>query len=361
MANIYTKMSLLNQYGWDQWFQAHFSFYKNQNLEAGRVVAIHGHQYLVMSGQGEITAELSGTLLNSKDTCDLPKTGDWIVFRAFDDLGYITEVLPRKNELHRKMPGAGSEKQVLATNIDYAFLVQGLDRDFNLMRLQRYLYQIKSCEIKPVVILNKSDLVEDQALYIDKVNSLGYNCPVILTSVADFQGLEELKNQYLLKGKTSILLGSSGVGKSSLLNSLHGTKAQTTGSLSGSNKKGRHTTTSRHLIMLPGGSLIIDSPGMREFGITAAAEGSTSSGHAQMDELALCCKFPDCSHQEEPGCAVTEAVNMGSLPLLVYQSYLKLLREQQRYNISAQEKKRAAKQFGRMGKEAKNYRKKRKF
>lgn len=354
-------MSILNQYGWNAWFRGHNSIYKEQNLLPGRIISVHGHQYALICENGEWVAELSGSMINSKASWELPKVGDWVVFMPYDELGYIIEVLPRQNELSRKMPGTGTEKQVIATNIDFAIIIQGLDRDFNPMRLQRYLHQVIKSNIKPIVVLNKRDLVKDPATYEKQVLEMGHSCPVILTSSLSNEGMEALKEKHINSGKTYVLLGSSGVGKSTLINALFGSQLQATGGISDVNKKGKHTTTSRNLFIMPDGSLIIDTPGMREFGITEDTEDAAVSYHPQIDELAFHCKFPDCTHQHEPGCAVVQALKEGSLLGIVYKSYVKLLKEEHRNQVSAEEKKRAAKKFGRMGKEAKVFRKKRKF
>lgn len=353
-------MSLLSQYGWNAVFENNYSNHKNNGLEAGRVLTINGHQYTLISIVGTIEAEPSGALLHGKEPWDLPKVGDWVVFKAYEEQGYVMDVLPRLNELSRKAPGKGTDKQVIAANIDAALLLQGLDRDFNLMRIQRYLYQVANNGIPAIVILNKKDLVDDPQYYQQEVEALGYQCPVILTSALDRDGIAELATQYLEAGKTYALLGTSGAGKSTLMNALWGGTLQKEGAVSAANSKGKHTTTHRNLVLMPNGSMIIDSPGMREFGITVAA-GEMEGSHPQMAELSASCKFGDCTHHQEPGCAVIAAMEKGVLPEVVYQSYLKLYKEQQRYGIHAADKKRIERQFGRITRQAKDFRSKRKY
>ncbi|MDJ1502570.1 ribosome small subunit-dependent GTPase A [Xanthocytophaga agilis] len=353
-------MSFLTQYGWNPFFENNYSAH-TLSESVGRICTVFGQRYQIITASGYLEGEVSGSLLNSKEAWDLPKVGDWVVFIATGDMGYIIDVLPRQNELSRKSPGRSMEKQVLATNIDQAWILQGLDRDFNLMRLQRYLYQICSLDISPLVILTKCDLVSNPEHYLEQVIQLGYTCPVILTSIQTGQGLEELRKLYLNVGKTYVLLGSSGVGKSSLLNTLMGTEIQLAGSVSTANSKGRHTTTTRNLILLPNGSLMLDTPGMREFGVTVDQETAAGLQHPQLEELALHCHFHDCTHQDEPGCAVREAIHTGELPLLVYQSYLKLTKESQRFNLSADERRRRNKLAGRLSREASMYRKRDKY
>lgn len=354
-------MSLLSQYGWNATFENNYSIHKNNGLEAGRVLTINGYLYTLISMAGVIEAELSGTLLNGKEPWELPKVGDWVVFKAYDEQGYVIDVLPRQNELSRKMPGKGMDKQVIAANIDTALLLQGLDRDFNIMRIQRYLYQVANNGIPAIVILNKKDLADDPQRYQREVEALGYQCSVILTSALDKDGVVELASQYLEAGKTYALLGTSGAGKSTFMNALWGGTLQKEGEVSMANSKGKHTTTSRNLVLMPNGSMVIDSPGMREFGITIATGEMEGSQHPQMAELAAHCKFGDCTHHQEPGCAVIAAMENGILPEVVYQSYLKLYKEQQRYGIHAADKKRIERQFGRITRQAKDFRSKRKY
>ncbi|PSL23101.1 ribosome small subunit-dependent GTPase A [Chitinophaga ginsengisoli] len=353
--------SLLSQYGWNSHFEQHYTHFFNQGLEAGRVTAINGFNHTIITNNGPSAALLAGTLTNSKETWELPKVGDWVVFKPYDDQCIIIDVLPRQNAISRKLPGKSSQQQVIAANIDAALIIQGLDRDFNLQRLQRYLQQIYQCRIQPVIVLNKQDLVDDPEVYRQQVLALGYNCPVLLTNALDHQQLSDWTSHYLQPRKTFALLGSSGVGKSTLFNALSGTDIQKEGSVSTFNSKGKHTTTARHLVMLPNGSMLIDSPGMREFGLTIDEDEGVNFHHPQIEELSAKCRFRDCTHQQEPGCAVIAAVEEGTLSTTVYRNYLKLIREQYHYQASIMEKKRMEQQFGKLSKQINALRKKRKY
>jgi ribosome biogenesis GTPase / thiamine phosphate phosphatase len=353
-------MDLLEKYGWNAFFSSHHSN-TNSDFHIGRVTSLQGFRYHLITGVGEIESELSGKMLYGTDPEQLPQVGDWVYFLRYDVQGYIMQVFPRINALSRKSPGNVTERQILAANIDYALVVQGLDRDFNLMRLDRYLVQILASGIQPVVILNKADLVGDIQWYHKEVARLGRECPVYCCSTVMNSGLEELYNQVLQPGKTYILVGSSGVGKSSLLNGMMEALHLRTGRLSESTHKGKHTTSRRDLFLLPNGSLVIDTPGMREFGI-ALDENIVSLGlFPALDQWATKCRYTDCRHLGESGCAVVRAYENGNLDPKVYESYLKLMKEQQHFSIRIEDKKRMGKRFGKMIKEAKEYRRRFKY
>lgn len=353
-------MPTLTLYGWNEHFMRHFETNSSQDLEAARVLSIQGFKHLLITETGHLEAQLAGALINSRETEAYPKAGDWVLVKRYDEEGIIIDTLPRINELSRKAPGTQSERQVLAANIDAAFIVQGLDDNYNLMRLQRYLQQVMQCAIQPVVILNKADLVPDPERYRQAVQELGYNCPVVLSSALNPAQQEAWTRQYLVPRHTYILLGSSGVGKSTLLNNLLGYQLQKEGATSTANNKGKHTTTARHLVLLPNGSMVIDTPGMREFGVTGEP-GSEGIHHPLIEELAPTCRFGDCTHQHEPGCAIIAAVHSGVLPEPVYRSYLKLLREQYHFQTSAADKRRHEKQFTKMAKQVFKHRKDSKY
>lgn len=357
---IFTAMTSLTQYGWNNFHQEYYSNSRSE-LSAGRVISIQGFKYILITEKGELETELSGKLLYGNDTENLPKLGDWVFFLDYGEMGYIADVFPRMNSLSRKSPGVKIERQVLAANVDYALIVQGLDRDFNIMRLERYIVQIIACGIKPVALLNKADLVGDLNEYRKEVLKLQRDCDIYFCSTYTGLGIEELKTTMLQKNKTYILIGSSGVGKSSLLNSLMSTEVQRTGTTSESTSKGKHTTTTRDLFQLTNGSLIIDTPGMREFGITFEGDEHAAELFPAIDGFAPQCKFSDCKHLGEAGCAVIDALNSGKLESEVYESYLKLIKEQRRFETSAEDKKRMGKEAGRRSREANNYRKKYKY
>jgi ribosome biogenesis GTPase / thiamine phosphate phosphatase len=352
-------MAQLEQFGWNTFHQENFNKYQNTDLFAGRVLSIRGFKYYLITETGELEAELSGKLLYSNDTEDLPKVGDWVSYLDYGETGYIIDVMPRTNMLARKTPGNRNEKQVLAANVDYAFIVQGLDRDFNIMRLERYLTQVITCHVTPVVILNKADLVEDTTPYQEQVLKLKRDVQTIFCSTMTGLGIYDLKNS-LQARKTYLMIGSSGVGKSSLMNKLIDKRLQKTSSTSDANNKGRHTTTTRDLILLDNGSLLIDTPGMREFGLTEGDETSEAM-FPVINEFSKQCRYNDCKHINESGCGVLRGVEQGEIDIRIYESYVKLLKEQKRFEVNAEDKKRLNKQFGKMTKEAKNHRKRFKY
>jgi ribosome biogenesis GTPase / thiamine phosphate phosphatase len=354
-----TSMTQLEQFGWSNYQSQN----KNQSTEVplARIVSVKGFKYYLMTERGELEAELAGKLLYGLAPEEIPKVGDWVQYMDYETMGYIVELLPRINELSRKNPGSKNVKQVLAANIDYALIVQGLDDNFNIMRLERYIVQLTACGIAPVVILNKADLVENEESYRTEVQKLKRDCPVYFCSTYSGKGIAELVSHILQKQKTYILIGSSGVGKSSLLNAFMNTDLQKVNTVSDSNAKGKHTTTTRDLFQLPNGSLVIDTPGMREFGMTSDGNASEEELFPAIQEVAVNCRYSDCRHLNETGCAVIEAVQTGELSTEVYDSYLKLIKEQRRFEIRIEDKKRLHKQFGKMSREANEYRKKYKF
>lgn len=351
-------MSLLKNYGWD-----YFPFkdqYNSPDAQPGRVIAIKGFKHHLITGNGELECELSGKLLYGTDPEDLPRVGDWVQYLPYGDAGLITQVFPRVNALSRKKPGNKTEKQILASNIDYALIVQGLDGNFNIMRLERYVVQILACGITPVIVLNKADLITDRLLYEEQVARLHRDIPVFFCSTITGAGIAALRES-LMAHKTYILVGSSGVGKSSLLNLLLDAEVQQTAKVSDATQKGRHTTTTRDLFPLPSGSLMIDTPGMREFGMTHEEGQDSEVLFPAIMEFASRCRYADCLHLDEPGCAVLEGLASGKVSREVYESYLKLMKEQKRFQVNAEDRKRMNKQFGRMAREAQAYRRKYKF
>lgn len=353
MQNLYT-------FGWNDHFQSAHTTFESQGLEAGRIISIRGYQYHLQTERGLMITELTGNLLHSQEGPDLPKVGDWVSFFRVDTQGYIVHVLPRQNALIRKSPGKRVERQVLATNIDQAFIVQSLDQDFNLRRLERYLFQIRQCEIQVGIILHKIDVVEKPEAFLNQVKALEMEVPILLTSTQSQAGIDQLR-QILEPMKTYVFIGSSGVGKSSLINALAQEQIRVTGEVSQAHGKGKHTTTSRDLIQLPNESLLIDTPGMREFGLTHEVGQNSIHFFPRLSELAEQCRFSDCSHTQEPGCAVLKALKNGEISQEMYDSFQKLQKEQARFETHAEEKKRKAKRFGRIVKEANAFRKKRKY
>lgn len=354
-------MTLLEVYGWTLLQQQNFERLSTPGQQPGRVLSVKGFKYNLITSRGELETELAGKLLFGTDSEQLPRVGDWVCYLDYGDSGYIVDVLPRINALARKNPGNRTERQILSANIDGgALIVQGLDRDFNLMRLERYIAQITACGIQPVVVLNKSDLVTDHETVKAQVTALKRDCPIFFCSTLSGVGIDTLAES-LLPGRTYILVGSSGVGKSSLLNTLKGMNVQDTSAVSDFNNKGRHTTTTRDLFQLPNGALLIDSPGMREFGFTSEDGQDTESLFPVIEELGAGCRYADCQHINESGCAVIVALEKGTLNSTTYESYIKLLKEQRRFEIKVEDRKRLGKMFGRITREAKNHRKKNKY
>lgn len=313
----------INDIGWSPSWKNSFNQYESEGYMPGRVSSEYRGVYTVVTENFEGQAEVTGRFRhNTRTRSDFPTVGDWVVVEIPDMVSrcQIHAILPRYSSLVRKAAGTANEEQVLAANIDTVFLVSGLDNDFNERRIERYLTLAYESGVEPVIILNKTDLVEDLQQTTEAVDSIAYGVPVLCVSATNGIGIELLW-EYLSPGKTGVLLGSSGVGKSSLINTLRGGNELKTADVRTSDSRGRHTTTNRQLIPLHNGSVLIDTPGMRELQLIAN-DAALSRSFDDIAELANACRFRDCSHITEPGCAVLESLKTGALNQERYESYL---------------------------------------
>lgn len=341
----------LYTYGWDEQMNKHLRNYP-QEMVAGRVLTVHKTNYNVITSNGEYSCELSGQMQFNKTQNEWPHTGDWVMLLPFDNKGIITEVLPRKTVLARKYPGKTTDKQILTVNIDTAILVQGMDRDYNPARLERMLVGLNDAGINAIIVLNKIDIAPDAQQQIDHIRHLIPDTPVIGLSAMYGDQMEQL-NALMQSKLTYVLLGTSGAGKSTLLNYLANQDLQKTNALSDAVGKGQHTTTGRELFLLPNGSLMIDTPGVREFALALDQPEMVASAFNEIDRLSRLCKYKDCTHTNEAGCAVIEAVHQHNLDEAVYNSYLKLKREADHYAASSMDKKRKSKDISKLVKKMK--------
>ena len=314
--------------GWSPHFDAAFAPYSVQGWAPGRVAVEDKHAYSVFTGQGARTAVVRGRLLHQcVDRSLLPKVGDWVALHSPSGgvQAVIEAVLPRRTRLARKVAGREMEEQVLAANVDVAFVVLALDATFNLRRLERFLVMVKEGGVRPVIVLNKADLGEQVGVRRSQAESAASGAPILLASARTGEGIKALRG-CLRSGETTVMIGASGVGKSSLINRLYGEEIQPTLEVREGDAKGRHSTTWRELIPLPEGALVIDTPGMREFHMWTADEG-LEEAFADLEALAAGCHFRNCTHTVESRCALLAAVARGELTRGRYESYLKLKAE----------------------------------
>lgn len=314
---------LLRSLGYSSYFEKQFKKLEDPTLIPARIAIEHKNRYIIYTAEGEGSAELSGKLRH--EAIIRPAVGDWVAVRGEKDNAIIHHVLDRRTKFSRIAPGTANEEQIVATNIDTVFIVVGLDQNFNLRRTERYLVVAQESGADPVIVLNKSDLAEELEPTLDHVAQIAGNTAVIAVSATTGHNIEWLR-AYASDGQTVALLGSSGVGKSSLTNAIIGEERQAVSHVSDSNAKGRHTTTHRELIQLPSGGLLMDTPGMRELQIVSSEE-SLAESFADIEALAARCHFGDCSHAAEPGCMIQSQLALGELDPLRWRSYQKLQRE----------------------------------
>lgn len=315
-----------------------------------RVTAVDRNRYIVRNAESEVPAKLAGRVAHSSESpVDLPCVGDW-VRASYHDSGThasILEVLPRRSFLRRKRPGENVEYQMIAANIDVAFVVQSCHYDFNVRRLERYLVVISEGHIEPVILLTKIDLISPMAVeqLVSQIRYAGIGARIIPLSNTTGEGVEEIR-ELILPGKTYCLLGASGVGKTTLVNRLIGDSDLATKSVSHSGE-GRHTTTRRQLIMLKCRGLLIDMPGMRELGMLGVSEGIDDS-FADIQTASLHCRFANCTHTSEPGCAIQKAIAQEKMDSAHLQNYLKLKKESEFHEMSHLEKRKRDRAFGKL-------------
>lgn len=319
----------LEDWGWSPYFAERYTALEQSKCIPARVIRGEKNYFRVWSLQGELTVRFAGKIRHKAGgRADLPVVGDWVVVEPqSDQRGTIRALLERKSSFSRNLPGTRKgkeriEQQVIAANVDLVFIVSGLDRDFNLRRIERYLTLVSSSGANAVILLNKTDLCENPEDCKAQVEAIAGNSPVHLCMARNSGQLDILFN-YMQAGETIALLGSSGVGKSTILNGMLGEERQKIGAVSEADGKGRHTTTHRELILFPNGGILMDNPGMRELHLWGEAEDLAES-FSDIETLAANCKFRDCHHRTEPGCAVNKAIEVGDLYLERLASYHKL-------------------------------------
>ena len=339
----------LEKLGLDKWFLEEVAPVNIENFEIARVVAVHKDSYSISNGEVEVLAELVGKIIFSATSpIDYPAVGDWVFANYYDEntFAIIHEVLPRKSLLKRKTPGKKVDFQLIAANIDVAFIVQSLNENFNLRRLERYLVMVNESNIQPIVLLSKSDLLSPEEIehIVQEIQNIMPRIQVIPFSNENESGLGRLKG-IMQPSLTYCLLGSSGVGKTTLLNNLIGEARYKTKIVSKKESKGRHATTHRQLFKLDFGPLVVDTPGMRELGNFSVSTGLEET-FSEIIKLAEDCQFNDCTHVEEKGCAVLDAVESGLVSADRYQNYIKMNKESNYNEMSYLEKRKKDKQFG---------------
>jgi len=321
-------LNTLIDLGWDDQLEIEFEPHRGAGLTPGRVIVQHRGVYLVETEGGELRANASGRLSHdAAGAGDLPAVGDWVAVaaRPEEGTGTIQAVLPRRTKFSRKVAWAASEEQVLAANVDVVFLLTSLNEDLNLRRLERYLTLAWESGAQPVIVLTKTDLAADVERHVLEVEAIAFGVPVHAISSITGDGLDVVRS-YLEPGRTIALLGSSGVGKSTLVNTLAGRELLAVREIREDDGEGRHTTTHRQLVLLPGGGLVLDTPGLRELQLWESAEG-LGEAFSDIEDLAANCRFNDCAHRSEPGCAVQAALDDGTLDFGRWTSYTKLQRE----------------------------------
>lgn len=314
----------LAKFGWDEWFERAFAAHAREGLEPARVIAEHKERYVVAAASGDMSAEITGKILfSAASPADFPKTGDWVAVQAFKGEGkaIIHEVLPRRTCFSRKAAGIKTEEQVIAANIDVLFIVQGLDKNYNRMRLLRYISAVKGSGIEPVAVLNKSDINPESGNILRQTAELIKPVPALALSAKTGEGMQALV-VLMNPGITYAFVGSSGAGKSTLINAIAGEEIAATKEVREDDSRGRHATVTRQLYDLGEHGLLIDTPGMRELSLW----GETPEFDL-MSEYADKCRFKDCTHEHEPGCAVREAADEGEIPREIMESYFKLKKE----------------------------------
>ncbi|QQS36208.1 MAG: ribosome small subunit-dependent GTPase A [Ignavibacteriales bacterium] len=347
--------------GWSDFFEKDFTSHKESGFSKARVITENKERYIIHNGTEELQAEVSGKLIYSSDSpSDFPKVGDWVTTIEYEEekKAIIHSVLNRRSKFSRSVPGSKSMEQIIAANLDFIFIVQALDSNFNINRLQRYIVMAESGNVTPMVILNKSDLVENEDEFISLIHKHHPDVDVTAISASTGKGLQNLLSK-LVKSKTYALVGSSGVGKSTIINNILGSNVQSVSEIRIKDNRGKHTTTRRELFIIPTGAILIDTPGMREFGLTEAQDGLQST-FSEIEKLSVNCRYSDCTHTVEKGCAVLDAVERGIISEKYFQNYLKLLKENEYHETKGNkdlmlERKRKEKQLHRLIKNYKHF------
>ena len=346
----------LEDFGYNDQLEQFRTDHNLNNFETGRVIAEHKERYIVKTLNGEFEAEITGNMrFTAKTREDFPAVGDWVALSTYDaDFALIHKILPRFSIIKRQAVGQFGEIQIIATNIDYAFIVQAIDRDFNINRLERYLTICNASKVSPIIVLSKTDLINEQQLseILEKIKARIVKVPIIAISNESHDGYDRIKAT-IEKGKTYCMLGSSGVGKSTLINNLSGKRLMQTASIRQSTNKGRHVTSHRELVILESGGILIDNPGMREVGIADSTNGLEVTFDKIVDRSQYC-KFQDCTHTNEIGCSVIDAVEKGEIDRASWENFLKMEREKAHFESTVEERRKKDKDFGKI---IRNYKK----